>query len=77
MGNDLLGSTMNSYYNMRPIDIANKTLKLNPAEQTGISFAKRNQSEDGASQKKIKKPNKISYEGLSKDQIRQLKKEKR
>ena len=40
---------MQSYYNMRPTDIANKTLRLNPAEQTGMSFAKRNQSEDGAS----------------------------
>ena len=48
-GIDLLDSTMHSYYNMRPTDIANKTLRLNAAEQTGMSFAKRNQSEDGAS----------------------------
>ena len=47
--NEILDSTMNSFNHMRPTDIANKTLRLNPADQTGMSFAKRNQSEDGAS----------------------------
>ena len=58
---------------MQSVDLANRTLHLANAEQTGLTFQGRNQSMP-ASQKKHKKPN---YEGMTKDQIKQAKKEKR
>ena len=68
MSHDILDSTMHSYYNMQSVDLANRT--LNHAEQTGLSFQGRNQSMP-ASQKKRQ------YAGMSKEQIKQAKKEKK
>ena len=39
---DALDSTMHSYYNMQSVDLANRTLNLMNAEQTGLSFQGRN-----------------------------------
>lgn len=72
---------MHSYYNMQSVDLANRTINLMNAEQTGLSFQGRNQSMP-ASQKK-RGGNKLpaapggNYEGMSKEQIKQIKKEKR
>ena len=62
---------------MQSVDLANRTVnihasKTNSAEQTGVSFMGRGQSVPAPDKKR--KPN---YEGMTKEQIKQAKKEKR
>lgn len=72
---DLLDSAANSHYQMQAVEVAQANMMPIESQETGLSFHGRNASMP-ATEKKKKKP-KIIYDGLSKEEIQHIKKEKR